>query len=404
MFFSELCARYGGALVLTSEFSREFQLLLACSWLSPEPEQERRTETIQRLSVDGLDWNVFLALVRRHHVQGLAHESLRRAGPGLVPVSAAAELKDLAGAVSRRALLSAAELVRICDAFETDGIAVVPLKGVILSSQLFGDPGARYAGDLDVMIRPADLERTDALLSELGYFCSIPRAGLQLLRAHGHECLYRHEGTGHSIDVHWGHELWTAAQTGELWNHCQTTEWGGTRIRRLNGDALLLFLCDHGTKHSWSMLKWLSDVAMVLATPRTTPWSELFSLAARWDLEQPLAEAALLVRWLYGIEIPSSMAGNDTASATYATESIAAMLMTREELTFESKRSGALRNLRFSARRRKALPWRAHIRRLLIQADDLQLFPLPRVLAWLYYLLRPWFWCWRRYGRAAQFG
>jgi hypothetical protein len=388
--------------VLARRFSREFQLLLACSWLPPPPEQLRTTKAIQRLSADGLDWNVFLALVRRHQVPGLAQLALARAGAGLLPPNVAGDLKGLAQSASRRALQSAAELVRLCTAFEAKSIAIVPLKGVILSWQLFGDPGTRYAGDLDVMIRPDDLGRADVLLCAIGYVCSVPTSGLRLLRTHSYECTYRHGSTGHSIDVHWGNELWTAGQTAELWDHCETREWGGAGIRHLNGDALLLFLCDHGTKHRWSLIKWLGDVAMLLAVPRAAPWGDLFALAARWDLEQPLAEAALLVHSLYGAELPPSMVRHDAASAAYASESITAMLMTREELALARKQSGAWQNLRFSMRRRKTLSWRAHLRRLLIQEDDLQRFPLPAALAWSYYPLRPLFWWCRRYGRPAQ--
>jgi hypothetical protein len=349
-----------------------------------------------------VDWNAFLLLVRRHQVPVLAQKALRLAGAGFVPSYVTAELKRFAASAGARALRSAAELVRLCQAFEAQDIAVVPLKGVLLSWQLFGDPGTRHAGDLDIMIRPEDLEAAGAVLSGLGYVCSIPAAGLRLLRAHGYECSFQHPDNGLSVDVHWGNDLWTAAQTGELWEHCDTAEWGGARVRQLKGDALLLYLCDHGTKHRWSRIKWLSDAAMLLAAPRANSWSELLSLSARWDLEQPLAETALLVRWLYGIETPPSVTGNDDASARYAGESIAAMLMTREELELAGKQSGALRNLRFSARRRKTLLWRAHLWRLLIQGDDLEFFPLPEFLAWLYYPLRPFIWYWRRYSRTAR--
>lgn len=357
-----------------NHFSLEFQLLITCSWVPP---------TAERIDAEGVNWDAFLALVRRHQVPVLAQRALR----GLAPYDAGAELKRMAQFSGARALVVGAELLKLCRAFESANIEMIPLKGVLLSLHLFGDAGTRHPGDLDVMIRPQDLEATNELLKRLGYVSGVPAAALPLLRGHDYECSYEHPDNGFSVDVHWGHELWTAGQTSELWEQCEIVQWGGVPVRQLRGDALLLYLCDHGAKHRWSRVKWLSDVAMLFAAPRALPASELYALARRWDLEQPLAEAASLVHRLYGIELAPGMPTDHKA----ANESLAAMLMTRQELLAAHKQWG-LRKLR----RRKALPWYAHVRRLLIQAEDLQLCPLPGAFAWLYYPLRPFLWCWRR--------
>ena len=380
----------------------EFRLLVACSWQPPEADQTRTAGLIRQLCNEApLNWDAFLGLVRRHQVSGLVQKALQKAGTGNVPPAFAQSLNDLSGAEALRALRVAVESGRLCRAFAAEGLAMVPLKGVVLSWQLFGDPTVRQAGDVDLMIRPETLEAADSLLTQMGYRCQVPRASLARLRSHGYECSYWNEFTRLSVDLHWRHELWTATQTGDLWEHCHSKVWSGTSIQCLQGDALLLFLCDHGAKHRWSRLKWLSDVATLLAKPRLAPWSELLALAKRWDLEEPLAEAGWLLRCLYGIELPTELMGGDIASAKHASESIAAMLMTREELVLAETQSGPWRNLRFLRRRRRALPWRTHLWNLLIQADDLQQYPLPAAMVWLYYPLRPLLWFWRRYGRTS---
>jgi hypothetical protein len=325
----------------------EFRLLIACSWLP----QTSQSSHIAQLCAEGVRWDEFLALVRRHQVPSLAYKILRTER---IPVEVRRELKELSASACAAALHTAAELARLSRAFTQDGIAVMPLKGVMLSIQLFGDPATRHPGDLDLMVKPEDFDRAGELLVSLGYRSKLTRPMQKLVRAHGYECSYWHDRLQLLADVHWTQELWTAAQISELWTHCRNTSWMGIGMQLLDGDALLLFLCDHGSRHKWSRIKWLGDVAMLFSKPRASPWNTLFEMAARFGLEQTLAETAVLVQRWYGVEIP-----------------------------FIAKRGTA-------RKRRKTL------NQLLIQPEDLKQFPLPRPFVWLYYPLRPLFWFWRQ--------
>ena len=326
----------------------EFRLLLACSWLPRAPQ----TGHIAEVCAEGIRWDEFLTLVRRHQVPLLAYKILRGEQ---IPADVRRELKGLGSSACAAALHTAAELARLSRAFAQHGIAVMALKGVMLSIQLFGDPATRHPGDLDLLLRPEDFDRACELLESLGYRSKLSRPMQKLLRAHGYECSYWNDRLQLLVDVHWTQEFWTDAQISELWAHCRKTSWMGASIQHLDGDALLLFLCDHGTRHQWSRIKWLSDVAMLLSKPRDSPWSALSEMAAFFDLEHPLAETALLVERWYGIELP-----------------------------FIAKQGAPVK-------RRKALS------QLMIQVEDLKRFPLPDPLVWLYYPLRPLFWFWRHF-------
>jgi hypothetical protein len=325
----------------------EFRLLIACSWLP----QASQSSHIEQLCSEGVRWDEFLALIRRHQVPSLAYKTLRTER---IPREVLRELKGLSASACAAALHTAAELARLSRAFAQNGIAVMPLKGVMLSIQLFGDPATRHPGDLDLMVKPEDFDRAVDLLVSLGYRSKLTRPMQELVRAHGYECSYWHDRLQLLVDVHWTQERWTAPQISELWTHCRNTSWMGIDLQILEGDALLLFLCDHGSRHKWSRIKWLGDVAMLFSRPRSSPWTTLFDMAARFGLEQTLAETAELVESWYGVEIPCIA------------------------------RKGSPR------KRRKTL------NQLLIQPEDLKQFPLPGPLVWLYYPLRPLFWFWRQ--------
>jgi hypothetical protein len=78
----------------------------------------------------------------------------------------------------------------------------------------------------------------------------------------------------------------------------------GTSFLNLKNGALLLFLCDRGAKHRWSRIKWLNDVAGLLAQERSFSWENILALADRFDLSLALAQADMLVHWLYGVPLP----------------------------------------------------------------------------------------------------
>ncbi len=388
----------------TKILANEFRLLVACSWAPPEPLRGAQGRLVEQLSGSDVDWAVFLGLLRRHQVQALAWSALERWGGSAIPAPVSGELRVMAMQARTKALRVAAECARIARSMSGEGIALLPLKGVPLSVELFGDPAARQAGDVDVMVRTGDLERAEAVLESLGYISEFPRARLtprmrRMLHSCAHESAYRHPGSGIAVDLHWDQELWTRPQVEELWLRTEETTCLGVPMRRLDGDGLLLYLCDHGAKHKWSRLKWLSDVAMLLARPREQPWEELFAAAKRLDAAVSLAEASLLTQWLYGLKLPEELVTfvrRDSRAPVLAEKSIVAMRLTHEELQTATRREGIVRKFRSQLARRPALPIADYLRRTLIQAEDLARFALPDSLLWLYYPLRPVFWLWRQ--------
>jgi hypothetical protein len=70
---------------------------------------------------------------------------------------------------SQRLTKIQAELKAILACFTANGVAVMPLKGSILSVEYYPEPGLRPMADIDLLIQPADAERSSTLLQKLGY-------------------------------------------------------------------------------------------------------------------------------------------------------------------------------------------------------------------------------------------
>lgn len=89
--------------------------------------------------------------------------------PSLVPD----EFVQRVAAASRhnrhRAVLQQSVIGSILGALEEAEVAAVPLKGAPLAEAIYGDPGLRFSGDLDLLVHPKDLPVALDVLRRLGY-------------------------------------------------------------------------------------------------------------------------------------------------------------------------------------------------------------------------------------------
>lgn len=387
----------------------EFRLLLASSWIAPATQAAAQAERIAAACRDGVDWDVFLSLANRHRIL-VPGDVLQRVLGDQFPGRVDEQLKGRKAEACRLALRHTAELVRINQAFRAQGIDVLPMKGMMLSLQLFGDPAMRLARDLDLLVRPEKLADADRVLQAAGYrrtfpdFVMTPKREKWVLQ-HSHHFAYFHDDRRQLIELHWRLLQWRTVDVAELWNHCQPSSWMGTTFLNLLDDALLLFLCDHGAKHRWSRIKWLSDFAGLLAQERSFSWENILALADRFDLSLALAQAGMLVHWLYGMPLPQplfALVANEKRAVSLGVQAVEAMLLSEEEQFALPVR---IENAVYPIRIREKLPGRVSLSNYLLSTDEFKEFPLPDSLFWLYFPLRPFLWFYHHYiGRRSDFG
>jgi Uncharacterised nucleotidyltransferase len=91
---------------------------------------------------------------------------------------------------------------RLAAALTAAGVRSSPLKGPKLSEFLYGDPGRRLAGDIDLLIDPHQLTRAVEVVREFGYGPPqdhVDRHGLPLL----HFALSHEKGELPPVELHW---------------------------------------------------------------------------------------------------------------------------------------------------------------------------------------------------------
>ena len=257
-------------------FEPEFRLLLA---LLGESLGTVDLEICRRLLNEvRVDWVRFEALLIEHRVVSIVYDGLMR-----LKVEAGfsdefgQRISGLNRSLQLRQLGKTQELLEIVRGFESHKIRFLTLKGPAVSKWLYEDAAKRHCNDLDVLVLQDDFHKVSAAMDSLGYarsgeaFDDRVRSGesFQLLSHHEH-----YERRGCQVEVHWrlsSLDFMFSDSISELYDRRASIEIGGQSVPMLGEDDLVDYLTLHGTAHSWHRLKWLYDIARAgqLIDPRS---------------------------------------------------------------------------------------------------------------------------------------
>lgn len=213
------------------------------------------------------DWLLALpaAVRRRGELLPLLHAVLERERrlDALPPAERTAARHAYVATLARSREIGAALLTLLEDA-DALGVPVLPLKGALLAFTAYPDPGMRPMLDLDLAVRPGDVERLGARLLARGY----QRHGAGRRRfdlGYTHHAIYLHERAP-TIELH-------TRLTHELGIDGRLEDWFGRALsvaapalgRPLpapSWDDQLFFVLAHAATHSFGDSPlWLMDVA-----------------------------------------------------------------------------------------------------------------------------------------------
>lgn len=397
-------ARGGAAAIVQAT---EFRLF--CRGLH-QPLDAAAAATLREAIGPDLAWDDIVAGAARHRVAPLLLRNLQACGPARVPPGALAELRRQALAAAQRSLAQTAEVGRLARRFREAGLRVLAVKGVALSTQLYGDPGRRDARDIDLLVDPDDFARAEAALVAAGYCAAgdalSPRQRATYLRRIK-EAEYVDAGTGLRVELH--HRLsdnpgLIPGEFAVLWREREEVILAGEPVATLARRHLGLYLALHGAGHGWERLGWLVDFTAAMQAPDAVvatlaaadragvaaPVRQAVQLAHDW-LGLPLTEAILA-----GLRRERPVARLDRILAHFYAGPAWHAMPARHSLAGLLRYSLWLRLYAYSLktdwryRRDQAL-------RELVAPGDWAALPLPDRLFWLFPLIRPFGWLLRRW-------
>ncbi|MBX6332549.1 MAG: nucleotidyltransferase family protein [Gemmatimonadaceae bacterium] len=370
----------------------ELRLLLwACRAPSSAPRADDAGEGA-RLAAAVTDWEWVLAAAARHAVTPLLARRLAATSAALPPTVGDA-LRARFDENALRNLLLTRALVELLERFDAAAVPVIPLKGPVLACAAYGDIALRQFLDLDLLVRRADAARARALLVDAGFAATTPldRAQESALEESDYHQPFARAADGTVVELHWSlgrGALGAGRGDPWAWNNAPEVELLGRAVRMLSWEALLVYLCIHGSKHEWAQLGWIADVAHAVAAAPAIDWDHVAQLA-RDGARRMVALGLHLAAELLDAPIPEH-------ARAHARDAAAVNTLTTIVYERLAAPSAPAQNLpaaiAFQCRVRERIRDRARYCATLCVAPhvaDISAVALPAAFRPLYYVLRP---------------
>ncbi len=375
--------------LILQEMPPEIALLLACGRTQVNNEMADR---IRGLAQRSLDWDGLTQTALTHGLMPLLYENLKAQASGVVPKDSLNKLKGMYELTSARSTILTAELIRILNLFESEGLAAMPYKGPSIAMSIYGRIGLRQFIDLDILVRKQDVWRCQELLISLGYqphFNITPRQLPAFLKLGYVQMFTRDKGMS-VVELHWGiaSRFFTfSLDTDRFWSRLVNLDLMGKQVLAPAHADLLLLLCVHGAKDMWERLEWICGIAELVRKLDDRDWETVRRSAQETGAERILYLGCYLAREFFDAKLPDSVVmriESDRIIPTLAAQ-IRVNLVNgtspgvRERMFFHLRtKDGQLDRLRYCAR-------------LLFTSTpvDWEILPLPASMSFLYPLLRP---------------
>jgi hypothetical protein len=382
--------------------SSAFRLMLATSWLAPEPWQDHQDRAIRTILSSGLDWDEYLELVERHSTPALTWETLKRMPEANLPETVRQTLQQHSAACRMRAMRLASLLMQVLKDFNQAGIPLIPLKGPLLSLELYGDLGIRHSRDIDIMVALGDVSRAQAQLEEMGWRvylqpCTFSPRHTEVFLQIGRHMVYWHPLQQCRLELHWHTRSDTLDRTASQWARSARLVWNGLAYRALSPVDLALYLCTHGSEHAWFRSKWLGDLARMYAL-NYVEWNAVYSTARAAGLENSLLQCLRLLEELHGLPLPKALREPAGHLPALLLDRVATYMVAPPKIhpgPFLARIRMKVGRLRYERLLRPSRFWCQALTEVAYSSADFRLLRLPDRLFWLYVPLRPILLAWR---------
>ena len=288
-----------------SDHLRETRLVIACAQTNPGPQAMSDVSDILRGS---LDWDYVFKIANRNAVLPLLSRNLLQRWNDLLPRDVRETISSGHQQQVQRNMIATARLLKLVEEFRSSDISVLPFKGPLLAIRAYGDLSLRKFGDLDMLIRPNDLARSIDLLKANGYSPVTSATWLQKTNwniSDKKDILFVSDVGDLPLELHWklsGSHFALPVEEDRLWARTEETSIAGRDVGTLSFNDLLLYLCLHGSRHSWERLGWISDINELVGSTDAIDWEHLTAEADRLGCRNVLGLGLYLVHDFFGRE------------------------------------------------------------------------------------------------------
>ena len=209
------------------------------------------------------NWDEFISLSYSHGVYPLVYQVLKK-HEDKIPLNTFAFMKQTYMNLVKTNMLMTSELIKVSNLLEENGIKAISFKGPTLSQMAYGDVISRQYVDLDILVEKKELVKTVNLLLENNYENTLP---LEIIS--NEICLntikdftVQNKSSKINIEIHWSLFESKYDLIFKKLDIQKTSDFliNQNKLLTLSNEILLIYLCFHGSKHTWERIEWISDI------------------------------------------------------------------------------------------------------------------------------------------------
>ncbi len=266
---------------------------------------ERADKITEIGQLTNAEWEALLRFAMIQGVAPLLYHRLSNAWPvdTQVPEGVLDGLRDL---YHRNAFQNAQyyqELSDILKRLQRGGIDVIVLKGAFLTKTVYKTEALRVIGDIDLLVKAADLGQVEKILLEMGYGPT-ERPSIQAQCARSQHLKPFIKKGAFPIEIHWTlyfkQDCPFEIMVDMLWEQPKPFTVVDVQVLSLSPENLLLHLCIHAYVNGFVGMRFLSDIYNTLRYYQDEiDWDDLFQRARQWKAEKVVYIALYLAKdWL----------------------------------------------------------------------------------------------------------
>jgi hypothetical protein len=377
-------------------FSKELNFIL---WLLRIEEHPRYDDREIKAICSDMDWDQFLFLAKHHRVYPTIYPSLSKLDRELIPDEVITVFHQEYRNNTFQMLHLYGEMERVCQTFAYEQVRSLMLKGPVLAEAIYGDLSMRTSKDLDILIPFQDLEKVAKILFALGYEDDDAPRILNNLRRKTHHISYTNPQRNIQIEVHWQLNPGSTNEPSfnELWERRRTGSRSSCPVYFLSEKDLFFNLVTHGTRHGWFRLRWLTDIDRMVR--QGLNWCQLLPSLMRYDAAHLGSQSLILIAQLLHTpvnnEMKSIMNSSRGRQLAQMTLHIINNIVNLTDMPISEDVDKYYRGYLLSTMSMYQR-WVYIIGLLYPSSYDAVTLPLPKVLHFMYFPLRPFLWLWRR--------
>lgn len=348
-----------------------------------------------------INWDLFIDLAEHHRVYPIIYLKLKQLEREyIIPLFVYEKLKMRYQKNIFLMLRLSCETEELAKLFANNHIHTLFLKGPVLAADLYNDISKRTSLDLDLLIPIENLEKAEEILLSNGYIKDD-----YIIKIHNdwkwrhHHITFFHPDKKIKVEIHWRLNPGPAKEPTfkELWSRKRIISLTKYPLYILSAEDLFLFLVTHGARHGWSRLRWLLDIHQL--QKKNINWGRVVYLLQKYKYPQIGGQALILTAKLLNTKVPEEMKPflrrkQTKLLATSALFYIKQMINLHftpvpEEVSNYHKRYLFL-SMSMQSKVLFILSW------FLPYPEDIEFFPLPKRLYFLYFPLRPFLLIWRK--------